>query len=72
MFLREIISISVLTSGFNAVLLGSILCVSWNYGVTGLSPLIPEIGFIQAILIKICFSAMTGNGFKFNADFNLR
>lgn len=72
MFLRELITISVLTSGFNAVLLGSILCISWNYGVTGLSPLIPELGLIQAILIKIFFSAITGNRFKFHADFNIR
>ena len=72
MFLRELISISVLTSGFNAVLLGSILCVSWNYGVTGLSSSIPELGLIQAILIKVAFSAITGSGFKFHADFNLR
>jgi hypothetical protein len=72
MFLREVITISVLASVFNAVLLGSILCFSWNYGVTGLSPLIPEIGLIQAILIKISFSAMTGKGLKFHADLNLR
>lgn len=72
MLLREVTIISILASGLNAVLLGSILYFSWNYGVTALSPSIPEIGFIEAILIKIAFSAMTGNGFKFHADFNLR
>jgi hypothetical protein len=72
MFLRELTIISILVSGFNAILLGSVLYVSWNYGITELSPLIPEIGFIEAILIKIAFAAITGSGFNFHADFNLR
>lgn len=61
---------SVVISIFNIILLGSILYLSWNYGVTELSPSIPTIGLIDVILIKMAFTALIGTGFKFSASFN--
>ena len=68
MLLKELTLIAVLINGFNMILLGTILCISWNYGVTALSPLIPKISWTEAILIKIAFSSFIGDGFKFSIN----
>ena len=70
MLFKEFALISILFSVFNTVLLGAILWLSWNYGVTALSPSIPELGLIDAILIKVAFSAFIGKGINFSVSKN--
>jgi len=68
MFFQQIALITILVFIFNTLLLGAILCISWNYGVTALSPNIPTIGLLEAILIKIAFTSLMGNGLKFSVN----
>jgi hypothetical protein len=64
---KELTLLSIAFAIFNATLLGAILCISWNYGVTSLSPNIPRLELIDAILIKVAFSAFIGKGINFSA-----
>jgi hypothetical protein len=68
MFFQQIAVLSIVIFILNTVLLGVILCLSWNYGVTALSPSIPSIGLMEAILIKIAFSSLIGKGIKFSVS----
>jgi len=67
---KEITLLSIAFAIFNATLLGVILCISWNYGLTNLSPLIPPLELIDAILIKVAFSSITGKGINFRVNQN--
>jgi hypothetical protein len=68
MFFQQIALITILLFIFNTLLFGAILWISWNYGVTALSPNIPTISLFEAILIKMAFASLIGKGIKFSVN----